>query len=229
MKRLLIFPIFLLILLSVGFVSANENVTDEFSLGDETAIQDSEDYILSEDIVDEPEIEPAPEITVIEAKNVKTYYKEDVKLISYLKDSNNQPISNKMVSIFINNKVYNRLTDNDGKVVLKLNLKPNTYAATISFGGDENYTASIAKAIVTVKKASLSISTKNYRTYWHSGLFFKAKVINKITKNPVKGIKVAFKVLMPNKKYKTYYATTNSKGVAKLRIKTPNPEMPRRP
>lgn len=217
MKKLLIFPILLLILLSVGFVSANENVTDEFSLSDGTVIPDGDEQISSEDIVNEPEIEPAPQSTVIEAKDVKTYYKEDAELIGYLKDSNNQPISNKMVSIFINNKVYNRLTDNDGKVVLKLNLKPNTYAATISFGGDENYTASIAKAIVKVNKASLLISTKNYRTYWHSDLFFKAKVINKITKNPVKGIKVAFKVLMPNKKYKTYYATTNSKGVAKLK------------
>ena len=217
MKRLLIFPIFLLILLSVGFVSANENVTDEFSLAYETVIQDGDEPILSEDIVDEPEIEPAPQSTVIDAKDVKTYYKEDVRLVSYLKDSHNQPISNKKVSILINNKIYNRWTDNDGKVVLKLNLKPNTYTATISFGGDENYTASIAKAIVTVKKASLLISTKNYRTYWHSDLFFKAKVINKITKNPVKGIKVAFKVLMPNKKYKTYYATTNSKGVASLK------------
>ena len=217
MKKLLIIPILLLMLLSVGFVSANENVTDEFSLSDEAVIQDGDNPILSEDIVVEPEVEPSPESTVIEAKDVKTYYKEDAELVSYLKDSNNQPISNKMLSIFINNKVYNRLTDNEGKVVLKLNLKPGTYTASISFGGDENYVAGLATAIVKVSKAPLSISTKNYRTYWHSDLFFKAKVINKVTKNPVKGIKVAFKVLMPNKKYRTFYATTNSKGVAKLK------------
>lgn len=221
MKKLLIVPILLLILLGVGFVSANENNTDEFSLSDGTVIQDSEEHISSEDIVNESSQvsveEPALENTKIDAKDIKTYYKEDADLVGYLKDSNNQPISNKKVSIFINNKIYNRLTDNEGKVVLKLNLKPGTYAAKISFDGDGNYTASIANAIVKVNKASLVISTKNYRTYWHSDLFFKAKVINKITKNPVKGIKVAFKVLMPNKKYKAYYATTNSKGIASLK------------
>ena len=67
-----------------------------------------------------------------------------------------------------------------------------------------------------MNKATLSIQTKNFKTYFESGFYFKAKVINKITKNPVRGVKVAFKVFK-NNKYKTYYATTDSNGIAKLK------------
>jgi hypothetical protein len=159
---------------------------------------------------------PKKVTTKIQAKDVTTYYKEKSQFVSYLKDSNNKPISNKKVSISIGNKVYNKVTDNAGKIVLKLNLKPKTYAATIKFAGDDNYIKSIAKATVKVNKASLSITSKNLKTYFESGVYFKAKVINKITKNPVEGIKVAFKVYTGHKS-KFYYATTNSKGVASLK------------
>lgn len=203
-------------LLSIGFASANDNITDEGAIS-----QDSGEYLISED-VESPQDESISEANVlestrIEANDIKTYYKEDAELVSYLKDSNNQPISNKKVSILINNKIYNKFTDKNGKVVLKINLMPNTYTATIRFDGDDNYTASSVNAIVKVNKAPLTINTDNYKTYWHSGLFFKAKVLNEITKKPVKGIKVAFKVLMPNNKYKVYYAVTDANGVANLK------------
>ncbi|MBR4447333.1 hypothetical protein [Methanobrevibacter sp.] len=210
--------------LSIGFVSANDNGTIDVSLTDGVISQDSDNNLMIEDI-DSSTNESSKVIdeissrknTKIEAKDIKTYYKEDVELVSYLKDSNNKPLSNKKVSIFINNKIYNKCSNKEGKVVLKLNLKPNAYAATIKFGGDENYSASMVNASVKVDKAPLVICTKNYKTHWHSDLFFKAKILNKITKTPVKGIKVTFKVYMGNNKYKTYYATTNANGIATLK------------
>ena len=222
-KKFLIFPILLLILLSIGFVSASDNSTDEIDLGDESSSLNVDETPMDEEIesaVNESSnsVEGNSNLvnTKIDAKDVTTYYKENSEFVSYLKDSNNQPISNKRVSILINNKIYDRTTDVEGKIVLKLNLKPGTYCAKVKFDGDENYTSSIANAIVKVNKAALAIQTKNFRTYFESGFFLKAKVINKVTKNPVQGVKVAFKVLK-NNKYKTYYATTDSNGIAKLK------------
>ena len=63
----------------------------------------------------------------------------------------------------------------------------------------------------------MKITTKDYRTYFESGFYFKAKLINKITKNPVQGIKVAFKVYTSNNKHKIYYGTADAKGVAQLK------------
>lgn len=153
----------------------------------------------------------------IETKDVTNYYKESFELKGYLKDANNRPISNKTVSISINNKVYIKISDAKGQIALKINLKPDTYKATFKFAGDENYTSCIANSVVKVKKSTLTITANNYKTYFESGFYFKAKVINKITKNPVKGVKVAFKVYSSNNKYKVYYATTDANGVAKLK------------
>lgn len=215
MNKLLIFPILILILLSLGIASANDNITDDISLNEEITLQNENESIeIPENEHSQIEVQQSIKI---ETKDIKTYYKEDAELVGYLKDSNNKPISNKKVSILINNKIYNKLTDKNGKIVLKINFAPGTYKATIKFEGDENYTGKIANAIVKINKAPLKISTHNYKTYWHSDLFFKAKIINKITKNPVKGIKVAFKVLMANNKHKIYYSTTNSKGIASLK------------
>ena len=215
MNRHLIFLILLLAFFSVAIVSANENVTAD----EQTVLQSAEELPVLEEIentANESSVGDAYQSTEIVTKDVRTYYKEDFQLVGYLKDSNSQPISNKKVSISINNKNYNRITDNLGKVVLKLNLKPGTYAASFKFLGDENYTTSSAKATVNVNKATLMIGAKNYKTYFESGFYFKAKITNKITKNPVKGIKVAFKVYS-NHKSKTYYATTDDNGVAVLK------------
>ena len=122
-----------------------------------------------------------------------------------------------MVSISINEKTYDKITDKTGKIVLKLNLKPGTYAATIRFSGDENYSKSTAHALIKVRKSTLKIIAKNYKTYFESGFYFKAKVINKFTGNPVENVKVAFKVYDSNKKFKTYHAKTNAKGIAELK------------
>ncbi len=222
-KKMIIFPILLLIFLTIGMVSASDNLTDEMvheenpsQTIDETPVVEEIESVENES---SPVVEDIPDKigTKIESKKVTTYYKENSKLVSYLKDSNNNPIANKEVSISVNNKIYNKNTDNVGRVVLKLNLKPGTYTATIKFAGDDNYTSSIANTTVKVKKSTLTITTKNYKTYFESGFFFKAKVINKITKNPVKGVKLAFKVLMKNNKHEIYYSTTDSKGVASLK------------
>ena len=217
-RNYLMLLILLLVFLTIGIVSANENVTGDISLNEVIHSQDIAEIPIAEategklnEIVENSQIN-----TNIESKGVKTYYKEKSDLVAYLKDSNNQPISNKKVSIFINDKEYDKFTDKLGKVILKLNLKPGTYAAKINFAGDNNYTASGANILVKVNKAFLQVKTKDYKTYFESGFYFKAKVINKITKNPVEGIKVAFKVYKDNE-YRTYYATTDSNGVAKLK------------
>ena len=207
----------LLIFLTVGVVSANENITDDISLNDEISSQNVSETPITEEIESDSNdnIQNFQE-TTIEAKDVKTYYKEKSNFVAYLKDSNNNPLANKKVVISLDNKNYDEITDNLGKVVLKLNLNPGTYKAKISFAGDDAYAASSANAVVKVNRASLSIQTKDFKTYFESGFYFKAKVINKVTKKPVEGVKVAFKVYK-NNKYRTCWATTDSKGVAKLK------------
>jgi len=222
LNKFFLISLLILIFLSIGMVSASDNSTDEISLDNQTSVQSIETPINAEiegDANESSQIAgdaPSQVNTKIESKDVTTYYKEKSELVSCLKDSNNQPISGKKVIISINNKAYDKITDNRGKVTLKLNLKPGTYTALIKFAGDENYAASNMNTIVKVHKASLKITAKNFKTYFESEFYFKAKVINKVTKNPVQGVKVAFKVLK-NNNFKTYWATTDVNGIAKLK------------
>lgn len=214
MNKKILCSLIILFFLAIGIASASDNSTDEIALTDHLSDQSIDETPVSGEIKSN---ESDDIQTKIESDNVDTYYMEDSELVSYLKDVNNQPLANKNVEISINSKLYNKITDSAGKVVLKLNLKPGTYTATVRFQGDENYTASSANAIVNVKKSALTLTTSDFKTYFESGFYLKAKVINKITKNPVKNVMVAFKVMFSRNRYAVYYATTDENGIAKLK------------
>ena len=199
-KKFILCSFLILMFLSVAAVSASAD-SDDAGLNQTQAI---EDVSLSETL-------ESKNTSAIETEDVTGYYKENSEFAAYLKDTSNQPISGKKLSISLNGKVYNKISDNSGKVLLKLKLNPGTYKVKVLFDGDGNYTGSTADAVVKIKKAPLSL-----KTYYKSGDYFKAKVINKITKNPVKNVKVAFKVYSSKNKYRLYWATTDTNGIAKL-------------
>ena len=154
--------------------------------------------------------------TKLSANKVNAYYKEKSNLIIQLKDSNNKTIGNKAIKILFNGKTYCKTTNKLGKITLSLNLKPKRYDVKICFEGDDEYKSSSIFSAIIIKKAPLSIKTANAKSYYHPDTFFKAKVINKVTKNPVEGIMVLFKVYSSKNKYKNYYAITDKKGIATL-------------
>jgi hypothetical protein len=192
MNKFLIFPILLLMLLTIGFVSAEDNVTAV----NETVTYDSDVVSITGESESPQHVDESHNAitTKMDADEV------DSEFVGHLKDDNNRPISDKHVSILVNN---------ESKTF-------NTCKAAIKFDDDFNY-PNVANAIVTVKKIPLAIKTSNYKTHVDSNLYFKAMVFNKITKAPVKGVKVLFKVYMGHSKYKKYYATTDENGLAFLK------------
>lgn len=155
--------------------------------------------------------------TQIQLDDIDSYYKEKSQLVGYLKDQNGTPIENKTLSVLLNGKTYNKTTDANGKITLNINLKPNTYNASVKFLGDEDFNPADGAALIKIKKTPLKVKISSFSTYENSDLFFKAKVFNKITNNTVAGIRVAFKVYSDKtKKYTYYYAKTNKNGIASL-------------
>ena len=131
-----------------------------------------------------------------------------------LTDSKGNALANKFVQIGFNGNVYNRTTDNDGKAKLQINLKnAGTYTFAVAFLGDENYNGSfiVAKIVVNKQKGSLTVPNKSYSTS------AKTKTLTATFKSAsgkvVKGKKVTFTV-----NGKTYSATTDAKGVAKVNV-----------
>ena len=220
-KSFKMISLFLLVLVTItlglSFVSASENVTGDV-ISEDISSSVAVDEINNAD-ENSFEGENSKIDTKIDVDDVTSYYKEKVKVEVQLKDSNNVSLVNKNVNVYFNGDVDNKTTDNNGKFILDFsNLKPNTYKLTVKFNGDENFTSSEANSYVKIKKAPLAIQMSNFNTYFKSGSYFKAKVYNKNTGNPVRGIKVLFKTYSTKtKKYANYYATTDSKGIATLK------------
>lgn len=214
-KNYLYILLFLLILfVSLNVVSAHDNST-QIAQGDLIPSENLQDEISVVDISAE-EISQKVDTKIV-VKDKDYFYKDKNNLVSYLKDSNGTPIKNKQLDVFLSGKHYSKTTDGSGKITLDLNLKPNTYKLNIKFAGDENFTASDVNSIIKVKKPSVAIKMNNFNTYEKSSIFFKATVYNKVTKNPIEGVKVLFKVYSTKtNKLTKFYATTDNDGVATL-------------
>lgn len=200
----------------VGAVFASENMTaNELDLTDQIPVEDSEDIVI-DNISQTGE---SKNMTAnVYADDVVAYYKQSANFVSYIKDSDNQPIQNKTLKIQIGEKTYSVVSDNKGKATLALNLKPDNYNVKVVFEQDDDYNEVTTTAKIKIKKAPLAIKMSNYNTYYGSDLFFKVKVYNTVTKKAVIDIRVKFKVYnVKTKKYSYYYSTSDKNGVAKLK------------
>ena len=131
-----------------------------------------------------------------------------------LKDKEGNALANKPVQIGFNGNVYNRTTDKDGKAKLQINLKnAGTYTFAVAYLGDDDYNGSfiVAKIVVNKQKGSLAVPNKSYSAS------AKTKALTATFKSAsgkaVKGKKITFTV-----NGKTYTATTDAKGVAKVNV-----------
>lgn len=129
-------------------------------------------------------------------------------LVITLKDSKGHAIGNVDVTVNLNGAKILK-TDSNGQVKVSTNgLNPNLYTAKIFFKGNAVYDVSSKDVSVTVNKATPKITAK--------AKTFKQSVKTKkytVTLNVNQKVKVAIKV---NKQ--TYYAYTNTKGVATFTI-----------
>lgn len=130
-----------------------------------------------------------------------------------LKDANNNPVSDKTVSIVINGVSKNVTTDSNGNAKLTVKYSAaGVYYATVLFLGDDDYKASIdtAKITVTKKVTVLTVSKATLKVKKAK----KIKITLKSGGKAVAGKKITIKV---NKK--TFSAKTNSKGIAYVKVK----------
>ncbi|MDO5860718.1 hypothetical protein [Methanobrevibacter sp.] len=203
----------MLLFLSIGIISASENITLSSDDGNVDFSECSDVELIAD--AGEAQVDKITN-TSIKSNALSVYYGEKTALVGYLKDHTGQPLKNKKLTVSFDGKKYTRITDKNGKIVLNLNLKPNTYKANINFEGDSNYSSSHYSSIIKVLKAPTSLNVNDYSTYYNSDLFFKTKVINKVTGKPISGIKVLFKVYSGKKLFKSVYAKTDKNGIATL-------------
>ena len=155
-NKLFIIFIFLLSVLMISAVSADENATENISADINKTDSIQEDIGDVKDVsADEnsSKISDAGETSQITSSNV-TGYSSFKTTVSAKLTSNNVPLVSKSVKILINNVTYTKTTDSDGKVSVDVTLDKGTYNALFTFDGDGNTSATTATSTITIKQAS---------------------------------------------------------------------------
>lgn len=202
MKRLFVILLIALTLISVSAVSAEDNLTDVSDQSDIVAVGE-------DDLVD---TEPVKYNSTISAKPATGYESFSTEFTVNL-TGNGEKLVGMPVKITINNVDYDKKTDDNGLVVLKIKLKQGTYNAYYSFEGSDNYTSSNGTSKITVKAPAETIlkqadSNINYRQG------SKTVFIVRLTKTYLAAVKYQNVTIKVNGK--TYKAQTDSKGYAQI-------------
>ena len=145
----------------------------------------------------------------ITMKQVGKYYK-DKKITVKLYDSTTKSVvKSQIVKIkFSNGKTVSVKTNSKGIATYKVNFKPGKYTATASVSNKNIAFASKKLSKIKILKVPIKIVAKKFKTSYDSGKYYKIKVINRVTKKGVKGVKLKIKI----KGGKTLTRTTKAGG-----------------
>lgn len=134
-----------------------------------------------------------------------------------LLDSYGGKLANKKVVIKFNGGTYTKYTDKNGLVSFYVNpKKTGKLSIAVSFAGDSAYKASSFTAYVTVGKNAVKFQSPTKKVKKS-----KSKRTFKITLKTATGKVLTSKKLYIKINGKTYSSKTNSKGVARFKIKLP--------
>lgn len=135
------------------------------------------------------------------------------KLLITLFDDNNNPIANKTISLIIDGKTTDLITDGNGSASLAIKYaSAATHYVFVSFLGDESNKPSVANSKIVVSKKTTAISAPK------SSL--KVKKVKKIAITlKSNGKAVTNKKITIKVNGKTFSAKTNSKGIAYVKVK----------
>jgi len=136
----------------------------------------------------------------------KATYALNSKYSATLRDSNGNPLRNKVVQIIFNGVGHNLNSDSNGQISLNINLKPGTYTVKVT----NPLTGEVRTQKITVVKRITQ--NKDLTMYYGAGKVYKVKVVGDYGK-AVKKLKVTFKI-----NGKKHYAYTDKNGYASLKI-----------
>ena len=149
-------------------------------------------------------------LTRINAPSLTMYYKDGRSFSGYLTDIDGVPLAGMTISLKTNYMTYNRITDENGRFSLAINLSPGIYPIQLKFNGSPGYLPTENISYVAVKNTIYSfIFTKMYG----DTLKFIVLVSQNVT---LENIKLSFNI-----NGRIYYRTTGILGTASLPINLP--------
>lgn len=142
--------------------------------------------------------------TKIYAPSVVKYYRNSTQFHALLTSDSGRPIANQIISVVVDNAIYNCTTDENGWITLDINLKPGHYDAECYFANESCEEYSFNKTTIDVLTTILGQDeVKNYGDNPYLTIKFLDGLGNGIkNRNFVIGIDGT-----------NYFATTNDEGI----------------
>ena len=152
--------------------------------------------------------------TKITVSNMNTYPNSGATFTATLKDEYGNPLAGKTIKISLNGNTLTRTSDSKGKVSLPIKLaSEKTYTISLIFNGDDEYNKTSAKASIVVKKTGQKIVSSNKAFAPNKASYYSIALKDENNKA------IANKYVKFTINRKTYSVKTNSKGIAKVKIK----------
>ena len=154
----------------------------------------------------------------ITAKNIYILPKTKISYSVVLKNNKNEPIKNARVYFEYNNKKVDVLTDANGKATISLPaLSKGTYTISYNYKGNSKYNPSSGSKKLYVQDSTTKLTATDLKMQYNNGSSFSVKATDS------SGKVLANKTIKFKFNGKTTSVTTNSKGVAKLKIEDLKP------
>ena len=150
-----------------------------------------------------------PKATILLAEDLTKYYLNESQYILHLGDIYGNLLSGQKITVFIENKSYYVMSDENGTARLDINLKPGVYTANAVFNSSNIYSASYVNSTITVLSRLITGDlTKIYKN--------ESQFIVKVVDG--KGNPESNRTVYLTLNDRTYERLTNATGEAKLNI-----------
>ena len=142
--------------------------------------------------------------TKIYAPSIVKYYRNSTQFRALLTINSGRPISNQIISVIVDNAIYNCTTDENGWITLEINLKPGHYDVECHYKNESSEEFSFNKTTIDV--LTTIISQDEVKTYGNSP-YLTIKFLDGIG-NGIKNKDFIIGIDGTN-----YIATTNDEGI----------------
>ena len=143
-------------------------------------------------------------LNTLYCNNLVKYYRNGSQINAKLLDDEGKPLANTMLSFNINGIFYNRQTDSEGIATLAINLQPGNYILTAE--RMDNHLKKSANIKVLPKLTGRDVNTCT------EGKAYPVTLVNDVGEPDVG------KTITANINGQTFYATTNSNGIATFEL-----------